>query len=111
MVSYMSFDLALGLGDKAQAHPVAGAARQHTQHEASGVPERVEQAPSAVQFSNSLCTPGEMILFFRRGLEKVIPRTCGTSHHRLAAVERLRRDFSRVVDTHKRAARAALLRF
>ena len=64
----MLLDLALGLHDEAQADGIAGTPGQQADAEGAGVPERIEQAGTGVEFLQALARPGEVIGLLAGGL-------------------------------------------
>jgi len=97
----MRFDLAFGLGQKAQVPARAEPARGIAQGERSGVPERIEQARAPFQLAHALRAPGEVILFLARRARQRRAVGLGARGERLPPVERLRADFSNMVHPHQ----------
>ena len=110
MVAQMRFYLILGLRDEAQAHTVACGACEHPEQEASGVPERIEEAFATIEFSESLGAPGEVVLLFRCRLKEMLASLRGPGHYGLATIESLGGYLSGMVDAHQRADCGARLR-
>jgi hypothetical protein len=98
----MLLDLALGFGEKAEVPTIADRAGKRANGERTRVPEGIEEARATAQLANPLGAPGKMVLFLaRRPLERgPSPGIAGAE--RLSLVQRLRADFSHVIDAHQR---------
>src|SRR5690606_37698712 len=68
----------------------------------TGKPERVQKARTAAELRDALLAPGQMILFFTRGLRERLLRFRIARSKRLPLIERLRTNFSAVIHTHQR---------
>ena len=100
--------LAFGLDDEPETPPIAGKPGRGADGERTGVPERIESARRRTELFEPRATPHEMIVLFagrllHRGAGRGIAR-----HQRLAVVERLGRDFTRVIDPHQPCRMPAL---
>ena len=108
MPGQVLFDLALGLDDKAQADRVAQASCSQADAKRAGVPQRVEQTGVRTQLAQPLLRPGQVVGFLARGLVHLLAQVLGARRECLRLVQRLRADFTHVVDTHQRAGFTAL---
>lgn len=93
-------DLLLGFGEKAQAPSVAGNAGSGTDREGTGIPQRVHQAFSAVQFHKALLAPGQMITFLFRGIVHALAGDWILSSKGLALIEGLGANFPDMIHPH-----------
>ena len=110
MTVEMRADLTLSFGDEAQAPLVTENATGRPNGKRAGVPDRAESADILTELIDPMLTPGKMIeLFIGRVLHlflnALVARDRGVS-----LVEGLRRNFARVVNTHKARCVAFLRR-
>ncbi|MNY23962.1 hypothetical protein D3C86_1576500 [compost metagenome] len=97
----MVLDLALGLGDEAQAHAVTGATGQEADGERARVPDRVQQARTRAEFAQALGAPGEVVFLLARGGIHLRPHRRGARRDLLRLVQGLGADLADMVDTHQ----------
>jgi hypothetical protein len=98
----MLLDLALGFGEETEVPTIARGAGERTDRERTRVPKGVEKAGAATQLADPLGAPREMVLFLARRLLKSGARTRIAGGERLTLVQRLRADFSDMIDPHQR---------
>src|SRR5690606_27585367 len=98
MIVEMRFDLALGLGDEAQAHAIAGETGSETDADAAQVPERVEQARAAAELFEPCVAPREMIALLGSRVRELRAHLRRARYERLSVVKPLRRELAGAVD-------------
>lgn len=103
------FNLRFCFGHKAQAGSVASHSGQHTDGIRARVPCRPKPARCCIQLTQALGAPGQVILLFFSCLEQMRLGVRAACHGSLAAVQRLRRNLTRMVDTHQAGCVLALL--
>ena len=97
----MTFDLALSLGDEAQAGAVPEQCGERADAEGSRIPEGVEYAGSATQFLEPGFAPGEVIGFIARRVEHEFPDLGISREQCLGVVERLGGHLARMIHAHE----------
>ncbi len=101
MIFQVRFHLALGFRHEPEIRPNPGPTSDQTQSKGTCVPEWIEQARTAVQFSQPLAAPRKVIdLLARSGLQE-LDRFLILAHRRLPAIQGLRTDLADVIDAHE----------
>ncbi len=102
-------DLLLGLRDETEAPPIAEHTACGANRECARLPDRAQATRARVEFREPLFTPGQVVellvcralhLFFGGGI---------TRHCRVALVEALGGNFTRVIDAHEAGSMSFLL--
>ena len=108
VVFYMSFDLALGFSDEAEAQPIAAEPCYRADRRTTEIPERVENARLAAKFGQPRRAPGKMIDLFvgSPGQLRCSGRIAGDQG--LRAIQRLGRNLTGPVDPQQTSAGGAL---
>src|SRR5690606_5324423 len=101
-------DRALGIDHETQVPAVAAQPGGGADRVATGVPQRVEHAGSAVELAQAVGAPGQVVGFFLGGVQQVLAGFLAARHRGLAEVERLGADLANVVDARQAGGMAAL---
>ncbi len=108
MAIQVLLDLVLGLGDEAQADPVARAPRRPADGKRARVPERVEQAGTRAELAQPFGAPAKVVFFLARRLIHLGANLRRARGQLLGLVKGLRADLAHVVDAHEPSHVAAL---
>ncbi len=103
-------DLALRLDDKAQVRAIASHAGGEADGERAGVPQRIEQRRTRIEFGQACLRPREMIFLLARRQGVARAHVGIARDERLRRVQRLRADLAGMVDTHQPRRVARLVR-
>ena len=97
----MTFDLALGLGDEAQAGAIPQQRGEGADAERACIPEWVQDAGTRAQFLEPGFAPGQMIRFFPRRVEHEFADFGVTREQGLRVVQGLCGHLAGVVHAHE----------
>ena len=87
---------------EAQTGFIAGQSGEGADRKRTGIPERIQDALTSAQLIDPRGTPCKMIRFLLSGRDHGGLRAGSSSGECLARIERLRSDFSRMIDPHQR---------
>src|ERR1700694_1353936 len=101
MAAQMRFHLPFRLGDKPQAGAAPQCTRQGSDGERTGIPEGVEDAGTALEYTKPLLAPREMVGFLAGGMVQGGRNGGIARRKRLSLIKGLRCHLARVVDPHE----------
>ena len=105
----MTFDLAFGFGDEAEAGPVAQQGGEGADAERSGIPEWIEEAGPAAELLEPGFAPGEVVGLLARRMQQEFADFGVAREQRLGVVQGLGGDLAGMVDAHQRGGFPAVV--